>query len=47
MERVPGGYRLSGTWSFAIGNHHATWLGVNVAEPDGSGCGPHAAVPQD
>jgi len=37
MERVPGGYRLSGNWSFASGSHHATWLGAHVPEPDGSG----------
>jgi alkylation response protein AidB-like acyl-CoA dehydrogenase len=28
---APGGYRLSGTWSFASGSHHATWLGAHVA----------------
>jgi alkylation response protein AidB-like acyl-CoA dehydrogenase len=28
---VPGGYRLTGTWSFASGCHHATWLGAHVA----------------
>jgi indole-3-acetate monooxygenase len=28
---VPGGYRLSGTWSFASGSHHASWLGAHVA----------------
>jgi indole-3-acetate monooxygenase len=43
---VAGGYRLSGTWSFASGSHHATWLGAHVAvatahgtprlRPDGS-----------
>src|SRR5271166_2022478 len=35
---VPGGYRLSGTWSFASGSHHATWLGAHVAilAPDGA-----------
>ena len=27
---VPGGYRLSGTWSFASGSHHASWLGAHV-----------------
>ena len=37
MQPAPGGYRLSGTWSFASGSHHATWLGAHVAEPDGSG----------
>jgi alkylation response protein AidB-like acyl-CoA dehydrogenase len=41
-----GGYRLTGTWSFASGSHHATWLGAHVAvfaedgtprlRPDGS-----------
>jgi indole-3-acetate monooxygenase len=43
---VPGGFRLSGTWSFASGSRHATWLGAHVAvhaendaprlRPDGS-----------
>jgi len=35
---VPGGYRLTGTWSFASGSHHATWLGAHVAilAPDGA-----------
>ena len=28
---VPGGFRLTGTWSFASGSHHATWLGAHVA----------------
>jgi alkylation response protein AidB-like acyl-CoA dehydrogenase len=28
---VPGGYKLTGTWSFASGSHHATWLGAHVA----------------
>src|SRR5207245_1178332 len=28
-----GGYRLTGTWSFASGSHHATWLGAQVAIP--------------
>jgi alkylation response protein AidB-like acyl-CoA dehydrogenase len=28
---VPSGYRLTGTWSFASGSHHATWLGAHVA----------------
>jgi indole-3-acetate monooxygenase len=34
---VPCGYRLTGTWSFASGSHHATWLGAHVAilTPDG------------
>lgn len=35
---VPGGCRLTGTWSFASGSHHATWLGAHVAilAPDGA-----------
>jgi alkylation response protein AidB-like acyl-CoA dehydrogenase len=28
---VPGGYRLTGSWSFASGSHHASWLGAHVA----------------
>ena len=37
IDRVRGGYRLSGNWSFASGSHHATWLGAHVPEPDGHG----------
>jgi indole-3-acetate monooxygenase len=35
---VEGGYRASGSWSFASGIKHATWLGGHcpVLEPDGS-----------
>src|SRR5262249_49846873 len=35
---VPGGYRLTGPWTFATGSHHATWLGAHVAilAPDGT-----------
>ena len=36
-ERVAGGYRLTGSWSFASGSHHATWLGAHIPEADGSG----------
>jgi len=34
---VPGGFRVSGTFHFASGSRHATWLGANVGaiEPDG------------
>jgi indole-3-acetate monooxygenase len=37
---VPGGYRLTGNWSFASGSHHATWLGAHVAilAEDGTAC---------
>jgi indole-3-acetate monooxygenase len=28
---VAGGYRLTGTWSFASGSHHASWLGAHAA----------------
>src|SRR5580693_4646958 len=33
----PDGYRLTGTWSFASGSHHATWLGAHVAILDPNG----------
>ncbi|MEX2220272.1 MAG: acyl-CoA dehydrogenase family protein [Candidatus Rokuibacteriota bacterium] len=35
---VDGGYRITGTWSFASGCRHATWLGgyCAISEPDGS-----------
>jgi len=34
---VPGGFRLSGTWIFASGSHHATWLGGHAAVVDADG----------
>ena len=34
---VARGYRLTGTWSFASGSHHATWLGAHVAILDEDG----------
>ena len=35
---VPGGYRVSGKWSFASGSRQANWMGAHcqVVEPDGS-----------
>ncbi|HET7594070.1 MAG TPA: acyl-CoA dehydrogenase family protein, partial [Stellaceae bacterium] len=35
---VDGGYRVTGTWAFASGGHHATWLGGHcfVLQPDGT-----------
>jgi len=35
---VPGGFRVTGTWRFASGNRHATWVGghCRIEEPDGS-----------
>ena len=29
-REAAGGFRLSGSWSFASGSHHATWLGAHV-----------------
>ena len=29
-EPVAGGYCISGTWRFASGSHHATWLGAHM-----------------
>ncbi|HEY1796928.1 MAG TPA: acyl-CoA dehydrogenase family protein [Stellaceae bacterium] len=28
---VPGGFRVSGSWSFASGSHHASWIGAHVS----------------
>jgi alkylation response protein AidB-like acyl-CoA dehydrogenase len=38
--RVDGGYRLSGTWSFASGGRHTTWLGAHSAVQNQDGT-PH------
>ena len=36
--RVEGGYRLTGTWSFASGSRHTKWIGAHsaVQNPDGT-----------
>src|SRR5215472_15591485 len=36
-RRVEGGYRVTATWSFASGSHHATWLGCHVPIYDDNG----------
>jgi indole-3-acetate monooxygenase len=28
---APGGFRVSGSWSFASGSHHASWIGAHVS----------------
>lgn len=35
---VEGGYRVTGTWAFASGGRHATWLGgyATIHDPDGT-----------
>jgi alkylation response protein AidB-like acyl-CoA dehydrogenase len=36
--RAEGGWRITGTWAFASGSRHATWLGAHCPcfEPDGT-----------
>ncbi|MGH7092579.1 MAG: acyl-CoA dehydrogenase family protein [Stellaceae bacterium] len=34
---VPGGFRVTGNWSFASGSHNATWLGAHVSVFTGDG----------
>ena len=36
-QPVEGGYRISGTWRFASGSHHATWLGAHMRLAGGKG----------
>jgi alkylation response protein AidB-like acyl-CoA dehydrogenase len=36
-QQVEGGYRLSGSWQFASGSRHATWLGAHAAIADRDG----------
>jgi indole-3-acetate monooxygenase len=37
VKKVPGGYRLTGSWSFASGSHNASWLGAHVFERGADG----------
>jgi indole-3-acetate monooxygenase len=34
---VEGGYRVTASWSFASGSHHATWLGCHVPVVEANG----------
>ncbi len=44
---MDGGYLLNGTWQFASGSRHATWLGAHAARVDRDGRKlPNAAGPQ-
>ncbi|HEY7992482.1 MAG TPA: acyl-CoA dehydrogenase family protein [Stellaceae bacterium] len=46
-DKVPGGYRVTGSWSFASGARHATWLGAHcpVFDSDGKQVCDAAGVP--
>ena len=37
VRKVPGGYRNTGSWSFASGSHNATWLGAHIVEQGADG----------
>jgi indole-3-acetate monooxygenase len=37
VRKVPGGYRLTGSWSFASGSHNASWFGAHIFEPGADG----------
>lgn len=37
VASAPGGFRISGRWSFASGCRQASWLGCYVPEPDAAG----------
>lgn len=46
-QAVEGGYLLNGSWQFASGSRHATWLGAHAAMFDREGTPiPNAAGPQ-
>ncbi len=34
---VEGGWRVTGSWSFASGGHHATWIGAHCVAADADG----------
>jgi alkylation response protein AidB-like acyl-CoA dehydrogenase len=36
-DKVPGGWRVTGTWLFASGSRHATWLGAHCPTFDTEG----------
>ena len=36
-RKVPGGWRLTGTWAFASGSHNASWFGAHIFEPGADG----------
>jgi len=42
--KVPGGYRVTGSWSFASGGRHTTWLGCHSAIQNRDGT-PHTRGP--
>ncbi len=37
VEKVAGGYRLTGVWAFASGSHNASWLGAHIFERGADG----------
>ncbi len=43
-ERVEGGYRLSGSWAFCSGVHHASWVILGAMIDDANGGAPDSAV---
>ena len=43
VRKVPGGYRLTGTWNFASGSHNASWLGAHIVERGADGAPLHRA----
>src|ERR1700722_4179504 len=37
VEKIAGGYRLTGSWAFASGSHNASWLGAHIFERGADG----------